>query len=92
MPGHFKRSCGCVSRRKFLSFAAASTALVFTDNAKGALIGETLSPIGTDQAVKALPGGISPRRFEEAKRRAADIVVQRACAGDSAVDHTGGDD
>ncbi len=76
MPGHKRSSCGCVSRRQFLSLAAASTAWVLTDDAKGTVIQETPPSIAADEAAKPLPGGITPQRFAEAKRRAAEIAAR----------------
>lgn len=66
----------CISRRHFLSLAAASTAWVLTDDAKGAVIDGNSASLADDKAAKPLPGGITPRRFEEAKRRAAEIVAK----------------
>ena len=66
----------CLSRRNFLLLAAASTAWVLTDDAHGALLHDNSSPSAAHQAAKPLPGGITPQRFEEAKRHAAEIVAK----------------
>ncbi|MFZ0301698.1 MAG: hypothetical protein WAL75_03390 [Terracidiphilus sp.] len=66
----------CISRRNFLSLAAASTAWVLTDDAKGAVIEGNSSSFADNKAAKPLPGGITPQRFEEANRRAAEIVAK----------------
>ena len=66
----------CISRRSFLSLAAASTAWVLTDDAKGAVIERVPSPQSAADTVRSLPGGITRQRFEEAQRRAREIVAK----------------
>lgn len=66
----------CISRRRFLSLAAASTAWVLTEEAQGAVIDEVPSSVAGGEGTKPLPGGITPQRFEEAKRQAAEIVAR----------------
>ena len=56
--------------------AAASTAWVLAEDARGAAIPEVPSPIGADNAARPLPAGISAQKFEEAQRRAAEIVAK----------------
>jgi beta-glucosidase len=56
--------------------AAASTAWVLSDDAMGAVTRGVPSPGAAGEAVKPLPGRITPQRFEEAKRRAAEIVAK----------------
>jgi|ERR1022692_1500160 hypothetical protein len=76
MASHKGGSCGCVSRRELLSFAAASTAWILTEDALGDAI--DLGPLHTaaGKTGPILQGGIIPERFEEAKRRAAKIVAK----------------
>jgi len=67
----------CISRRNFLSLAAAAgTAWVLTDDARGAVIEGASAPIATGEEAQPVPGGITPQRLEEAKRRAAEIVAK----------------
>jgi len=66
----------CISRRSFLSLAAASTAWVLTDDAKGAVIEQAPSPRVAVEIRRSFPGGITPQRFEEAQRSAAEIVAK----------------
>src|SRR5580704_11809432 len=66
----------CISRRRLLSLAAASTAWVLTEDAHGAVTGDAPSPLATGESVKPLPGGITPQRFEEASRRAAEMIAK----------------
>jgi beta-glucosidase len=70
----------CISRRNFLSLAAASTAWVLAEDAHGAVIEGALSPIAANEENKTLPGGITPQRFDEAQRRAAEIVAKLTLA------------
>ncbi len=65
---------GCVSRRKFLSLTAASTAWVLTEGACGEAIVQTSPLTGTDGSNSQYSEGIAPERLAAAKRRAAEIV------------------
>jgi beta-glucosidase len=66
----------CISRRRFFSLAAATTAWVLTEDAHGAVTEVEPSPVAAGDAVKPLPGGITPERFEEARQRATEIVAK----------------
>jgi beta-glucosidase len=70
----------CISRRSFLSLAAASTAWVLTEDAHGAVTEGAPSSVAAGEDIRPLPGGITPQRFEEAKRHAAEIVGQLTLA------------
>ena len=69
----------CITRRNFLSLtAAAGTAWVLTEgeDAHGAVINVVLAPLAVGEETHPLPGGITPQRFEVAKRLAAEIVAK----------------
>src|SRR5579871_6249150 len=71
----------CVTRRNFLSLAAAaSTAWVLTEDTQGPIVETTAAPMAGTEESKPHPGGISPQRFEEAKQRAAEIVSKLTLA------------
>jgi beta-glucosidase len=59
-----------------LSLAAAGTAWVLTDDAKGAVIEQASYPRAAGEIHRSFPGGITPQRFEEAQRSAAGIVAK----------------
>ncbi len=67
----------CISRRNFLSLAVtASTAWVLTKDAQGAVIEEAPAAVAPSEENLPLPDGITPQRFEEARRQAAEIVAK----------------
>lgn len=70
------RSCGCVSRRKFLSIAVAGAAWIMTEDVHGEAINQSPFHTETGKADPILPGGITSERFEEAKKHAAGIVAK----------------
>ena len=80
MASHKGCSCGCVSRRKFLSFAVAGAAWILTEEAHGEGIDQGPLHIETGKADPIFPGGITPERFEEAKKHAAGIVAKLTLA------------
>jgi len=70
----------CLSRRRFLSLAAASTAWALAEEAKGsATEHSTLQRTAASEA-KTFPAGIAQQRFDEARRRAAEIVARMTLA------------
>ena len=70
------KRCGCVSRRKFLSLAAASTAWILADESRAEGSLEPRAPAGSTGDNPTYPGGITAQRFEEAKRRAEEMVAK----------------
>ena len=62
------------------SSAAASTAWVLTEDAHGAAIEGAPAPSAGGEQNPPLPGGVTPQRFEEARRRATDIVAKLTLA------------
>jgi beta-glucosidase len=80
MEGKEEKPCGCVSRRKFLSLAAASTAWILTEDGRAASSAEPAVPAASAAEDFQYPGGITPERFAEAKRHAAEIVARLTLA------------
>jgi beta-glucosidase len=76
MPDQTERRCGCVSRRKFLSFAAAGAAWVVAEEARGETIGLAPWQASSEDTQGVLPGNITQERFNEAKRQAGEIVAK----------------
>ncbi len=68
--------CGCLSRRKFLSIAVAGAAWILTEDVRGETINQGALHVEAGKADPVLPGGITPERFEEARKHAAGIVAK----------------
>ncbi len=76
MASHKGCSCGRVSRRKFLSIAVAGAAWIMTEDVHGEAIDQSSLHTEIAKADPILPGGITPERFEEANKHAAEIVAK----------------
>lgn len=70
------KPCGCLSRRKFFSLAAAGAAWVLTNEARGEAIQTTVADAASEDTQQCLPGNIARERFDEAKQQAQEIVAK----------------